>query len=423
VTTDEGVTLADADASSCVKIFDSIKKQCPIKHVASLWNNMIIINQANHSNRDYQYVFEMIKNHLLEDMRYQDADDVLALNNLKPNLLHNVSKSSYIYYVSILAFVHYMINTFLDLPSFQLWGIAYYVIGVVACLTTIILRAYFSHEYYYYDPNQKQHYKKLRSLLWNTWRQTNIIDGCNAMLMDEEILRKVPELKMYWKKRDIGNLNDANLVLRAANIDNFSNISHLALGYSDLQIGSFGGTAIRRKDDDGEGINVIGIDSGTWPMDGGGVASCRRDLVDRMEGVNWHMIVEIGNDNRMVSSSYQVEKNVDSLNYVSLWSDNLGCLSQSVLSHLPYGSHIDKMKRMTNRRNIETYFLPLISQLIDLCVADELNEDHLILATKLGVNLYEYFKIFSWDLTWNHEIVSSFWCTNWWLMKNQTQLP
>ena len=41
-------------------------------------------------------------------------------------------------------------------------------------------------------------------------------------------------------------------------------------------------------------LKVMGLDSGTWPMDGGGVASCRRDVVNRIDGIDWEMVSETG---------------------------------------------------------------------------------------------------------------------------------
>lgn len=38
--------------------------------------------------------------------------------------------------------------------------------------------------------------------------------------------------------------------------------------------------------EDAPALDVVGIDSGTWPADGGGVAACRRDVVDRLSTVS-----------------------------------------------------------------------------------------------------------------------------------------
>ena len=72
-------------------------------------------------------------------------------------------------------------------------------------------------------------------------------------------------------------------------------------------------------------------------MDGGGVASCRRDLVDRLHSIRWEMIAELGNEERVISNAYQVEHNVLSLKLVPLWGNTLGSLAQTVYCHQDYG--------------------------------------------------------------------------------------
>lgn len=51
---------------------------------------------------------------------------------------------------------------------------------------------------------------------------------------------------------------------------------------------------------------VLSVDSGTWPTGGGGVGSCRRDLIDNLTRVRWTAIAEIGTDSEMVQKGYQV---------------------------------------------------------------------------------------------------------------------
>ena len=91
-------------------------------------------------------------------------------------------------------------------------------------------------------------------------------------------------------------------------------------------------------------LHVCGLDSGTWPVrqlskfafsshltslffsllqaDGGGVASCRRDLVDRIGTLRWDQISEIGNP--MKVATYNIEENVSSLCMVPLWGSVRG---------------------------------------------------------------------------------------------------
>ena len=52
-----------------------------------------------------------------------------------------------------------------------------------------------------------------------------------------------------------------------------------------------------------ESIHVVAVDSGTWPTDGGGVATCRELVLDYVQHVRWSVLSEIGNDFKQVSSA------------------------------------------------------------------------------------------------------------------------
>lgn len=47
-------------------------------------------------------------------------------------------------------------------------------------------------------------------------------------------------------------------------------------------------------------LSVLGLDAGTWPMDGGGVATCRELVLDYVKDVTWKVNAEIGNDYKKV---------------------------------------------------------------------------------------------------------------------------
>lgn len=49
-----------------------------------------------------------------------------------------------------------------------------------------------------------------------------------------------------------------------------------------------------------ESIHVVAVDSGTWPTDGGGVATCRELVLDYVQHVRWSVLSEIGNDFKQV---------------------------------------------------------------------------------------------------------------------------
>ena len=52
-----------------------------------------------------------------------------------------------------------------------------------------------------------------------------------------------------------------------------------------------------------ESLHVVAVDSGTWPTDGGGVATCRELVLDYVQHVRWSVLSEIGNDFKQVCFS------------------------------------------------------------------------------------------------------------------------
>lgn len=150
------------------------------------------------------------------------------------------------------------------------------------------------------------HTKKARILIWKEW-QTGNLEGLLARMWEEEALRKEPQLLPYWRARNWCRLEAAvNYLLKnqhniTPNIQLESSQHfncHLLLRVTDLLVMGNGGDShelsTMSRDEDKSlksklekilpNLHVVGLDSGTWPADGGGVASCRRDLVNRLEG-------------------------------------------------------------------------------------------------------------------------------------------
>ena len=151
---------------------------------------------------------------------------------------------------------------------------------------------------------------RARSRLWNAWKNTPGFDGVIVRWLDERLLRKDPLLRPYWRRRDRGNLagagaylnENADGVMAAVDLDNsISGWAPLAIKIADLHSFGQGGDANSRTrskdpDFDNDGLQVLAVDSGTWPNEGGGVSACRRDMINNLRSVNWHMIAESAND-------------------------------------------------------------------------------------------------------------------------------
>ena len=280
-----------------------------------------------------------------------------------------------------------------------------------------------------------------RTALWQLWnRAQGDLEGVHAQLIDEKMLRSEQLLNEYWYERDHGRLQSARNVIkgdrhgkmRGQHMSDIVNAcfvqtdvatrSRLWMRFSDLLVGGAGGQSIfvaANNDHDGTSqpggsayLRVMGLDSGTWPMDGGGVASCRRDVVNRIDGVRWEMVSETGNDMKTVHRSYQVEAHVQSLNFVPLWGLDLGSPSQNVLSHEP----VLKLKLNAwrlGRSVIREYFLPLIRNLVLGCSMHHFQDTDIERFTLTFVNLHTFFQHYGWVNSWENGQTIRCWCDCW----------
>lgn len=151
---------------------------------------------------------------------------------------------------------------------------------------------------------------RARSRLWSAWKNTAGFDGVMVRHLDEKLLRREPLLRPYWRRRDRGDLAGAEVflnenadgIMATVDLDNsISGWAPLAIKIADLYSFGQGGDANSRTrskapDFDNDGLQVLAVDSGTWPNEGGGVSACRRDMINNLRSVNWHMIAESAND-------------------------------------------------------------------------------------------------------------------------------
>lgn len=310
----------------------------------------------------------------------------------------------------------------------------------LAVLTAFALSTYWPRRFafdsvHYARAPMKPH--RARSMLWNLWRTKakepgNGFDAVHVRLIDATILRGASSLKKYWAARDRGDvraaqrslLDSADAVAADMFLSDSKNVrSHLYLRVSDLLICATGGDSAsvlgavaqramdRERGQMSRTVKAIGLDSGTWPMDGGGVASCRRDIVDRIASVKWDMIAEIGHELRTIHDAYQVERNVLSVQYVPLWGNNLGTLVMTMLS-VPF-AEMERRSHRTTPAAIRNYFVPIFERLCRLCAQRYFTPDELIGARALVRNMYLYFQRYDWAMTWQSAAVNATWLRFW----------
>ncbi|KAF2089036.1 glycosyltransferase family 4 protein [Saccharata proteae CBS 121410] len=265
-----------------------------------------------------------------------------------------------------------------------------------------------------------------RSQLWRAWKKRNDIDGVVVRYLDERILRQEPLLKPYWRRRDRGNLLKAEDYL-ALNADAVSASAELSkdisawtpLAHKVSDLFSFGpaGDAVvftRTKTlqpDTEDSLHVVAVDTGTWPNEGGGVSACRRDLINNLKSIKWHMIAETANDFGL--PKHQTEENVESLKVVPLWGlDFMHPVHGMFFNKLD--SEVDKVTKGASDDDIRRNFVPTLTALIKGARAIELSPADIKQATRALCNLNSYFQDSRhWKEVWTSNVAKECWRDMW----------
>lgn len=266
---------------------------------------------------------------------------------------------------------------------------------------------------------------RARSLMWKAWKDRTDLDGIVVRWMDDRLLRKDSVLAPYWRSRDWGNLTNAKkyVNLRADAImastdldDNISSWTPLAVKISDLMNFGPGGDAVvttRSKDfanDTEETLHVMAADNGTWPNEGGGVSACRRDMINSLRTIKWHMICESANDFGV--PKHQTEQNVQSLKLIPLWGLDFLTPTHG-LFHNKLDSEVDNVTS-ASEFDIKMNFIPILTALVKGARAIDLSKADIHRATRALVNLNTYFQESRhWSQVWNSEIVKQTWRDLW----------
>ena len=267
---------------------------------------------------------------------------------------------------------------------------------------------------------------RARSQLWKTWKKRNDLDGVVIRWVDEELIRKEALLRPYWRRRDRGSLVKAEdyLALHAdaimASSDLTSDISAwtpLAIRMSDLFSFGQGGDAViftrtkaLQRDTD-QNLHVIAVDTGTWPNEGGGVSACRRDLINNLRTIKWHMVVESANDFGL--PKHQTEENVESLKVIPLWGLDFMHPNHGMFTN-KLDSEVDHLVKAATITDIETNFIPTLTALVRGARAITMTSADVKQATRALVNLNTYFQDSRhWKEVWTSDVVKNTWRNLW----------
>ncbi|KAI8822406.1 uncharacterized protein EV422DRAFT_397436 [Fimicolochytrium jonesii] len=267
-----------------------------------------------------------------------------------------------------------------------------------------------------------------REALWVAWRSGDI-PAPFARDIDERLLRKEKLLNGYWWRRDFGMRASAQELLRSRKhllttelqlTDQAWTRTHLQLRYGDLHILGCGGDAERLSPEDDENqalllsgknetLPVMNLDSGTWPTGGGGVGSCRRDLIAGLPRIRWVAYCELGSAD-LVQKDYPIERHIDSIKYIPLWDLDFGTPNENLLRTVPY-TQLQAKTRYTSQSIIEKRFVPLITKLVQGCMGEELHDVDGY--ERMFVELHEVVKAHDWVTLWNNKATQKAWIEGW----------
>jgi hypothetical protein len=269
-----------------------------------------------------------------------------------------------------------------------------------------------------------------RTVLWKAWKDSTQLDGVTARWLDETALRSDPILKPYWKERDSGNLvkamrfleKNADAIMACVDIEHeVSAWTSLAFKLSDLfRFGQGGDSNINTRTpkhqikDSEEQLHILATDTGTWPCEGGGVSCCRRDMVNNLDSIRWHIVAEAANDYSI--PRFQIERNVQSLKILPLWGLDLLTPTHGIFED-QLDTAINQNLVNTTSRDIREKFLPILTTIVKGCRALQFHPHHIEECTKALLQLNAYFETRNWNAIWDSDIVKYKW-RELWLSKN-----
>jgi glycosyltransferase involved in cell wall biosynthesis len=266
-----------------------------------------------------------------------------------------------------------------------------------------------------------------RTQLWKIWKDTNELDAITSRWIDERLLRSDKILNSYWRNRDIGRLDaarqylddNADTIMARVDIDQMiSSWVHIAFKMSDFySMGQGGDSRINTRTlgsqikDDYHELHILAMDTSTWPNDPGGVSACRRDMVNDLKTIKWHVVAESANDYGV--PKFQIERNVQSLTILPLWGLDFLNPTHGILEGT-LDSAVVKRSYDTKSADILEHFVPILSSLVTLSRTRNLNRKHIEEATKTLVDLNTYFESSrNWNDVWTSDVVKQSWRELW----------
>ncbi|KAL4937830.1 hypothetical protein BDV06DRAFT_202134 [Aspergillus oleicola] len=268
---------------------------------------------------------------------------------------------------------------------------------------------------------------RARTHLWKSWKNSKDFDAVTTTWLDELLLRSDRVLRPYWRNRDFGRLdaagdyldNQVDTILARVDIDpDTSSWTRMAFKISDLYSFGIGGdarintrTLSTQLQDTDTKLHVLAMDTATWPNEPGGVSACRRDMVNDLKGIRWHIISENANDYGV--PKFQTERNVQSLTVLPQWGLDFMNPTHGVFQNT-LDSAVVERSQDTRKEDIRKHFIPILTKLVKCARTTNLKRHHIEEATNALVDLNTYFESGrSWNDVWMSDTVKEAWRELW----------
>lgn len=266
-----------------------------------------------------------------------------------------------------------------------------------------------------------------RTHLWRKWKQSKDLDAVTARWLDESALRSEAILSPYWWRRNLGLSRsavqfverNADGIMARTDVDpDVSAWCTICYKISDLTgLGQGGDSKINTRkqetqmQDSDNVLHVLAHDTGTWPNEGGGVSACRRDLVNNLDSIRWHVIAENAND--FGTPKFQIERSVMSLSVLSLWGLDFLTPTHGVFQSFRDSAVQQRLNNVSDD-DIRINFFPILESLVSCARAVKFDRSHIAEASQALLDLNAYFSSERhWSYVWMSSLVKQRWRELW----------
>ncbi|KXS21971.1 glycosyltransferase family 4 protein [Gonapodya prolifera JEL478] len=238
------------------------------------------------------------------------------------------------------------------------------------------------------------------------------VPGAIARTFDLDlVLRRERVLRSYFRSRDLGDLHGSEVALQAKKgmldiilsvpdtPETRSSSMHVRLpDLKELATGGDSSLVASQTDDSPDVLKVVAVDSGTFPTGGGGVGSCRRDLINYLQRVRWTCLAELGTA-EVAQREYQLEKHIEAIFYLTLWDLDFGNPNENFHRSVS-GVDLEMRRLRATPQAIRDGFVPLIRTLVRAIFDNHLCASKVPVYEAVFVQIHEFCQVHDWTFSW-----------------------